>query len=190
MIPATCPNCQWQTKVSQALSGKKIRCKQCSGVIQVPSPEPSTVAVPGAAPVPAPTATADVTPVPATPPVSGLPAPVPEASVSSDEIVDLRAKLDAAFRNAAMLLQKLNAAELQVKTAETRAQEAETALHDIAGKRTVEGITTNRKIADLEARVEELITRLADQTEDYRTELELTEKRATALRGKIAHYSH
>ena len=188
MIPATCPNCQWQTKVSQALSGKKIRCKQCSGVIQVAVPEPSPVAAPDATPAPAPTTAA--TPPPPLPPVASLPTPVPEPSVSSDETVDLHAKLDEALRNAAMLLQKLNTAEHQVKTAETRAQEAETALHDIAGKRTVEGITTNRKIADLETRVAELTTRLAALVEDDRTELELTEKRATALRGKIAHYSH
>ncbi|MEI6167050.1 MAG: hypothetical protein WCS52_07635 [bacterium] len=38
-ISVVCPSCQWQTKVSQTLIGKKIKCKQCSGIIPVNSPE-------------------------------------------------------------------------------------------------------------------------------------------------------
>ena len=38
-ISVVCPSCQWQTKVSQTLIGKKIKCKQCSGIIPVSSPE-------------------------------------------------------------------------------------------------------------------------------------------------------
>jgi hypothetical protein len=35
IIPVRCPSCRWQTKVGPSLIGKRIRCKQCSGVIPV-----------------------------------------------------------------------------------------------------------------------------------------------------------
>lgn len=53
-ITAVCPTCQWQTKVAQALIGKKIKCKQCSGIVPVAGPEPVTPVVPTAVPPPAP----------------------------------------------------------------------------------------------------------------------------------------
>lgn len=76
-ITVVCPTCQWQSKVSQTLIGKKIRCKQCSGIIPVTSPEPSAVT---AEPVVAPAAVATPAPVvtaepPAPSPVTPPPAP-------------------------------------------------------------------------------------------------------------------
>ena len=78
-ISVVCPACQWQTKVSQTLIGKKIKCKQCSGIIPVLSPEqaatsdasnmapittpPPAPMIPTEAPTPAP-----VSPSAATPP--------------------------------------------------------------------------------------------------------------------------
>jgi len=50
MISATCTACQWQTKVSSSLVGKKIRCKQCSGIVLVSAPQEA----PALAPLPSP----------------------------------------------------------------------------------------------------------------------------------------
>src|SRR5579871_2485680 len=35
-IVITCPDCEKQTKVPDNLAGKKVRCKNCGGVIPVP----------------------------------------------------------------------------------------------------------------------------------------------------------
>lgn len=204
MITAKCPNCQWQTKVSQALSGKKIRCKQCSGVIQVASIEPAattgadaaTTPVPPAAPMPP--AAEPVAPAPVAPPAVTIaptaPAtvtpPITAPAVAPADMSTLSTQLDEALRNSRALQQKLNDAERATKSAETRAQEAERALHDIAGKMTVEGITSSRKIAELESKVAELNTRIAGILDEYRAELDLAEKRAAAMRAKIAQHSH
>src|SRR5947209_8492961 len=37
-IVITCPDCEKQSKVSDTLAGKKVRCKGCGGVIPVPKP--------------------------------------------------------------------------------------------------------------------------------------------------------
>src|SRR4051812_16393369 len=36
-IRITCPNCQQQMTVPEAVRGKKVRCKGCGGVISVPA---------------------------------------------------------------------------------------------------------------------------------------------------------
>lgn len=105
-------------------------------------------------------------------------------------MTDLTAKLDEALRNNRTLQQKLNDAEQAAKSAETRAHEAERALHDIAGKMTVEGITSSRKIAELESKVADLNTRMAGIIEDDRMELDLAEKRVVAMRARVARHSH
>lgn len=68
MIPATCTACQWQTKVSSSLVGKKIRCKQCSGIVLVSAPQE--------APTPA--------PIPPPPPFS--PSQAPESTVNQPPV--------------------------------------------------------------------------------------------------------
>ena len=44
-IPATCPACKWSTTVTTSLIGKKIRCKQCSGIILIELPGSTTPAL-------------------------------------------------------------------------------------------------------------------------------------------------
>ena len=77
-ISAKCPACQWQTKVSPSLIGKKIRCKQCSGIILISAPD-ATESPAAAAPVPSPapetTPPPPMTPPPLTPPEPVHPAP-------------------------------------------------------------------------------------------------------------------
>jgi DNA-directed RNA polymerase subunit M/transcription elongation factor TFIIS len=36
-IRITCPNCQQQMTVPEAVRGKKVRCKKCEGVVPVPA---------------------------------------------------------------------------------------------------------------------------------------------------------
>ena len=232
MITAKCPACQWQTKVAQTLAGKKIRCKQCSGIILIATPDtpvvvipipattglvslqpaetPVAIPVPAPAPIiakPIPSATVRISP----PPVADTP-PTPVAPVSGPsqgtailmgEISELRNKLDAARKETSLQTEKLNEserraqsaeykeqeAERRLKVAESRAQEAESAVHNMAGKIAVEGITANRKITELESQVGELNNRIASLIAEYKIELDVLERRASAMRDKITHFA-
>jgi predicted Zn finger-like uncharacterized protein len=42
-VPVSCSACQWHTKVAAPLIGKKIRCKQCGGIIPVVAPNSESV---------------------------------------------------------------------------------------------------------------------------------------------------
>lgn len=207
MITAKCPACQWQTKVAANLAGKKIRCKQCSAIIlvettesaitQAPSPvvetkpEPVPVLPPVlVAPPPAPAAPI----APATPAVRQPTAPLPSATTTIspgttaaiNEIADLKIRLDSARHEKDQINQRLNEIERRAQIAETRAQNAERALHDLAGKHAVENIAATQKIADLDAKVAELNHHLAVFRTDFATELETAEKRVAFLREMIA----
>src|SRR5258708_39329140 len=39
-IRAVCPGCQKAYQVAETAAGKKVRCKNCGGTINVPEPEP------------------------------------------------------------------------------------------------------------------------------------------------------
>lgn len=120
-----------------------------------------------------------------------------------NEISELRNRLDAARQEASTATRKHQEAdqrtlqaearatemERRVKLAEARAREAETAIHDLAGKIAVEGITANRKISELEAKVAELNNRISSILSEYRTEQEAHEQRASLIRARISHWS-
>jgi len=214
-ISAKCPACQWQTKVALNLSGKKIRCKQCAGIILVPTPndavdpslalseniaqesqpEPPRVSeerVVPETPSPAPS-TAPETKPPVLPEAAIVPAPAPAAASQGTalfigEISDLRSKLETARKEVSRNLEQLNYAERRVKSAEKRAQDAETTIHNMAGKMAVETMNANRKISELESYIADLEQHISGLLQEYKTELEITEKRAAALRTKISHF--
>src|SRR4051812_11887908 len=73
-IPVTCPNCQASYSLADTLLGKKVRCKNCQGVISV---DGSASAPPAPKPAPAP-APISAGPPPARPP---LPTPPPPTAV-------------------------------------------------------------------------------------------------------------
>lgn len=210
MINAQCPACQWQTKVAANLVGKKIRCKQCSGIILISTPGPAPAAMPAAEPAttavapaiseptPAPEPPADTAPAPPPPaPMSAphppepvppaatqriitpAPVPAPDRSVeASREIEALKVSFNATRQEAEQHRQALAAAR-------TRAEAAEHALHELAGKHAVENITSSRRISDLETQVAALRETIAGLTADLKAELDATEKRAATLRARI-----
>ena len=244
-IPVVCPACQWQTKVSQTLIGKKIKCKQCSGIIPVTLPEPAAAAkAPVAEPViavpPAPVAPIEppapaaipVAPLPVPPPPAPAPTPVveevvprlqpepsplptpvakwtpPEVSLNEPlstartspgttvlvgEIATLKSKLESATKESSRFVMRLDEAEKKVQYAEMRVQEAEHALHDLAGKAAIDAMTANRKIADLEAKVAPLESKiaalnqlLASITDEFGPELLQAEKSIARLKDIMA----
>jgi len=220
---AKCPACQWQTKVAQSLLGKKIRCKQCAGIILVSAPESSAnstlpsspeTSTPSQIPTPssAKPATPDLTPAPkpvrpdpapavlldvTSPPASEArpsPAAPPPASVSQatsvflGEISDLRNKLDAARKETSRHFEHLSEADRRLKAAERRTQEAETEIHNLAGKMAIETMTANRRISELESYVVELEKHIATLLQEYKAELGFIEQRAAMMRGKLASF--
>ncbi len=200
---AKCPSCQWQTKLLPAFAGKKIRCKQCGGIIQVgeesaapaatpaPTVQPGPVSVvippaikpqsqgplPGAtAPTPVLIQSAPVPPMTGIKPLSGLGVVSPVA---------------AAVQSPATPASKAELQELQEQLAHARhrAEEAEKALHDMAGQRAVESVALNRKVADLERRLSEYKALFAEIASDYKGEMEAAERRAALLRQRLAKFS-
>lgn len=243
-ISVICPSCQWQTKVSLALLGKKIRCKQCSGIIQISAPEqaatpeatvvvtePIAPALP-VAPLTPPSAPAPVAapPAPPAPPIPGQIAeplitpplrtePVqptipianwtaPEATLDSPlsssrispgttvlvaEISNLKSRLEAATRDSSLYVKRAEEAEAKLQYAEQRIHEAERTLHELAGKATIDTMTANRKIADLEARLAPLDANLAALNQSLAAvttgvsfELEQAEKTVSRLKAILA----
>lgn len=83
-ITVTCPTCQLQTKVTQTLIGKKIRCKQCSGIVPVSGPDPVTPVAPSIDIIPAvppvqpakPEGVATPPPAPVIPAATAAPTPI------------------------------------------------------------------------------------------------------------------
>lgn len=85
-IPVVCPTCQWQTKVSQTLIGKKIKCKQCSGIIPIAAPGHITTAE-----APIEELVTEITPEPVEQeppaPIPAAPEPIPEPVPTASEII-------------------------------------------------------------------------------------------------------
>jgi hypothetical protein len=216
-IPVVCPACQWQTKVSQTLIGKKIKCKLCSGIIPVALPAPAAIPVaPLSAPpppAPAPTPVVEEVVPRLQPEPSPLPTPVakwtpPEVSLNEPlstartspgttvlvgEIATLKSKLESATKESSRFVMRLDEAEKKVQYAEMRVQEAEHALHELAGKAAIDAMTANRKIADLEANVAPLESKiaalnqlLASITDEFGPELLQAEKSIARLKDIMA----
>lgn len=78
--------------------------------------------------------------------------------------------------------------EKRAKAAESRAQEAEKALHDLAGRNAVENISANRKISDLEAKVADLHRNITTLVAEFKNELEQVEGKVSALKEKVGRY--
>ncbi len=211
-IPATCPACKWSTKVTTSLIGKKIRCKQCSGIIliELPGAPPPTPIVQPVAEVLQPSVISEPPPPPPPPPAPTItPAPVKEVtlnpaleSVSAvspgttvliGEIASLKSRLEISSResanNAHLLTEaktRLTEAQNRAHMAELRVQEAEKALHDLAGKNAVENMTATRTISDLQVKLAALHQTIAGFAADYKADLDVMEKKASALREKIS----
>lgn len=199
---AKCPACQWQTKLLPAFAGKKIRCKQCGGIIQVgdepaapvAAPPPATPAVKAPAVPPAPAKPQGQGPLPSAQivaPVQSSPAPV-----QLPGLVKLAAAAPAQPQVAVAPVpanpasnEEMRALEEQLTHARHRAEEAEKALHDMAGQRAVESVALNRKVADLERKVTELKALFAEVVADYKGEIESAEKRAALLRQRLAKFN-
>lgn len=190
---AKCPACQWQTKLLQAFAGKKIRCKQCGGIIQVGEEPVAPTAAQPAAVVPAEAAPV-VSPAPARPQGQG---PLPGAQSVTPVQPPGQIKLAAAPAQPHAVApapvsqasrDEIRAIEEQLTHARHRAEEAEKALHDMAGQRAVESVALNRKAADLERKVAELKALLTEVVADYKGEIEAAEKRAALLRQRLARF--
>lgn len=198
---AKCPACQWQTKLLQAFAGKKIRCKQCGGIIQVgEEPAAPAAALPAAVPAEPPPV---VSPAPAKPQGQGpLPsaqsvtaaaaqAPVPVQPPGLIKLAAAPVQPQPAVPPAPALQaskEEIRALEEQLTHARHRAEEAEKALHDMAGQRAVETVALNRKVTDLERKVAELRSLFTEVVADYKGEIEAAEKRAAVLRQRLARF--
>src|SRR5205823_7951267 len=55
-IRITCPDCQHQMTVPESVRGKKVRCKECKGIVAVPAGKPAGPAKPAPAKAVAPAA--------------------------------------------------------------------------------------------------------------------------------------
>ena len=175
-ITTACPSCKREMKVPAELAGKKVRCKGCGAVIPVPAadaaaPAAASPAAPVTAAPPPPTQPAAPAPTVSAAPAA-RPAPVAVAPSASTEGADLRARLLST--------------EAQLAAAERRAQEAENALHDLAGQKALDGVATTRKVAELEAKLAMLQNSKADAVRDLQTEIEGAEKRLADLRDRLA----
>lgn len=116
------------------------------------------------------------------------------------EIASLKSRLELASResatNATLLAEakthltdaqtRLTEAKSRTHMAELRVQEAEKALHDLAGKNAVENMTATRTISDLQSKLAALHHTIASFVDDYKADLDTTEKRAASLREKIS----
>ncbi len=116
------------------------------------------------------------------------------------EIASLKSKLELSAResaNTAHLLAEaktrlidaqtqLTEAQNRAHMSELRVQEAEKALHDLAGKNAVDNMAATRKISEFELKISALHQTIAGFAADYKADLDTTEKRAAALREKIS----
>ncbi|MEI6564789.1 MAG: hypothetical protein WCO42_10840, partial [bacterium] len=199
-ISVTCPACHWQTKVSQTLIGKKIRCKQCSGIVVVAAPtlqnipEVPVAAAPPPIPPPPPTPEPEPSLPPALPTVT-LNAELstlkisPGTTVLLGEIANLKAKLETTRKESVTTALRLEEAQKKAQHSEMRAREAEKTLHDLAGKTAIENMSANRKIAELETRIGALTHSLSTLANEFDSELDYAEQKVTRLRETITRYN-
>jgi chromosome segregation ATPase len=109
------------------------------------------------------------------------------------EISNLKSRLEAATRESSLYVKRAEVAEAKLKYAEQRIQETERTLHELAGKATIDTMTANRKIADLEARLAPLDANLAALNQSLAAvttgvsfELEQAEKTVSRLKAILA----
>jgi len=100
----------------------------------------------------------------------------------------LKSKCDAAIRESTHHAQLVADAQNRARMAEKRVQEAEMALHDLAGKNAVENMSATRKISDLENKIAELNRTIASLVAEFKQEIDHSEKRATLLKDRIARF--
>ena len=103
-----------------------------------------------------------------------------------EEIATLKTKLESALKESTKNVMRLAEADQKVQYAEMRAREAERTLHDMAGKAAIDTMTTNRKIAELEAKIATLNQALSSVTSEFGSELEQAEKRVARLKEIMA----
>jgi chromosome segregation ATPase len=127
----------------------------------------------------------------------------PGTTVLVGEIASLKSKLEISSResanNAHLLTEtktrlldaqaRLAEAQNRAHMSELRVQEAEKALHDLAGKNAVENMTATRTISDLQSKLVALHQTISGFAADYKADLDTTEKRAATLREKISKLS-
>ncbi len=181
-----CTKCAREVSLPKAYAGKKIRCKQCSEIVTVPSASPTTspptpmpplspittapvapevtppspvappVTLPGAPPI-----TSPVAPILAatpTPPVPLAPTPPdPEPLTLTPIDLDVKPVVPPEVQAELQTLRN-QAQELERRSAEAdrRATEAEKELQNLAGQRAIETVTSGRRIAELEAEIRAL----------------------------------
>ncbi len=112
----------------------------------------------------------------------------PGTTVLITEIANLKSKCEAAIRESNHNAQLFAEAQNRARIAEKRVQEAEMALHDLAGKNAVENMSAARKIAELENGISELNRALAGLVSDFKLEIDQAEKLTAMLKDKIARF--
>ena len=164
MVAVICEGCKREMKVPADLAGKKIRCKGCGATLSVPSggakESPAVAAAPiASAPSSPPAIPPEARPVaPPRPPLMPITSPG-----ASPETADAR-----------------------LAAAEKRADDAEKALHDLAGQKALEDMAANRRTAELEAKLASLQNAKADVLRDLKAEIEAAEKRVAELKRRLA----
>lgn len=199
VVSVRCPACHWQTRVREELIGKKIRCKQCGGIVPVVAeaggPQAAPVAVPAAVPQPPAVVLAPVVePAPAVTPVepevpastTAVPAPAPAAPQAPQKPLVQTAAMDALVREIAHCKTQLIQIQEHKADAERRAVAAEKAFQELAGQRALDEVNTRRRMAELEAQVSALRAALADLKADTLSELQAASQRVALLQQRLS----
>lgn len=199
VVSVRCPACHWQTRVREELIGKKIRCKQCGGIVPVVAeaggPQAAPVAVPAAVPQPPAVVLAPVVePAPAVTPVepevpastTAVPAPAPAAPQAPQKPLVQTAAMDALVREIAHCKTQLIQVQEHKADAERRAVAAEKAFQELAGQRALDEVNTRRRMAELEAQVSALRAALADLKADTLSELQAASQRVAVLQQRLS----
>lgn len=213
-LTVRCPACNWQTKVREELIGKKIRCKQCNGIVPVTADEeglPSAVVAPSPAPEPAPVPMAVAVEIPVAPVVarreSGrvpldhdepvlrvgtraptapvlIPVPAPGPSPKQSSITS--STVDALVAEVAQLKTRLLQIDGQKNDAIRRADAAEKAFQEQAGHKAIDEMNARRRLADLETQVQAQRALLAELKAEAQAELQAATQRVAALQNRVS----
>lgn len=194
-VSVRCPACHWQTKVREELVGKKIRCKQCGGIIPIVAEGGATAPAAVQDPAPAPLAPAPVdAPLPAAVPAAREPVPVvvpvpvtvavpvvaPVPKLPSQTIA-----LDALVQEVALLKTQLIELEGRKDDAVRRAEMAEKAFQELAGQRAMDEMNTRRKLAEGEAQSAALRALVSEIKADTQAELQAAMQRVAVLQQRL-----
>lgn len=164
-----CSGCSRPMSVRGDLGGKKIRCKGCGAVTSVPPAEGAPADAAKAEPAPAPaaapsSAAAPASPVPAVPapeaPMQVTVTPPVVQLVSAAPEVPAPAAPPPATPTAAPAAGSPATGEVEMAALRRRAEQAEQAIHNIAGQHALEKIALTNRILALEAQVRDLEARL------------------------------